>query len=243
MCGLLGFLMLLSPLAEHGALGSLPDPQHVWVCQPNALCHLHRLGAKQAPRLPTLPATSLPSPGGKGATEVSVWVFATLWFLRGKNSSIQHNPLPKGWRANTRLSCTKHPSLLDCCLAMTQNLHIKNIDLSNFFLYDLPSVKLNNDSENSKPQTQKLFVPKSVATNYIEGFVVKLSLCLPISQDRKKWGLGIFLYKRYTEVFLGVRQCISPVIPTVNSDRMNIQQEIPWHVQIANKCKFTIMCN
>lgn len=36
--------MLLSLLAERGALGSLPDPQHVWVCQPNALCHPHSLG-------------------------------------------------------------------------------------------------------------------------------------------------------------------------------------------------------
>lgn len=95
-----------------------------------------RSGTQQRPhsngrRLPKLPATTLywwknyrSEPG----------CLPLLAFqdtnIQGKSKSIQQGPLTKGWRANIGLSCTKHPSSLACCLAVTLNLHIKILYLS-----------------------------------------------------------------------------------------------------------------
>lgn len=150
-------------------------------------------GQCRPPRLPALPAK--PHFPALVEKEVQKWASGCLppfdfWEANtwGKNSSIQHNPLTKSCRVNTRLSRTKHPSSLDCCLAMTQNLHIKNRDLSNFFLYNLPSVKLNNDDENSKIYTQKSFVTTSVVTHGFKGLLLNCLYAWQLGQKEMRLG-------------------------------------------------------
>lgn len=78
---------------------------------------------------------------------------------------------------------------------MTQNLHNENTDLSNFFLYNLPSVKLNNESENSKICAQKLFVTESVVTHGFKGLLLNCPYAWQLVRAERNEAWAFFCIK------------------------------------------------